>query len=212
MNGLGFAHRYVPVEGASKTVLVLHGTGGDENSLLPLAQSIAPNANLLSVRGNVLENGMRRFFRRFAEGVFDEDDIRRQAGDLAEFLRGTALEYKFDAGQVYALGYSNGANIASSLLLLHPRVLAGGVLLRAMVPLVPTPIPDLTGKRVLIASGKFDAMSPADETDRLAALLTSAGADVQVSWAEAGHELTRTDLETAAKWLAEVPRSPVSPG
>lgn len=201
MHGLGFKHRYVPVEGATRTILVLHGTGGDENSLLPLAQSLAPDANLLSPKGNVIENGMPRFFRRFAEGLFDVEDIRRQAADLAEFLYQAERQYGFDSASVYALGYSNGANIATSVLLLHPDALAGAALLRAMVPLTPDPLPDLTGKRALIANGRYDSLMPPDETEKLESLLTSAGASVQVAWAEAGHELTRADLDAARTWF-----------
>src|SRR5688500_9598791 len=160
MSTQSFKHRYEPVEGASKTVLVLHGTGGDENSLLPIARNVAPDANPLSPRGNVEEDGYRRFFRRFAEGVFDVEDIRKQAADLAAFVEAASAQYGFGVAELYAFGYSNGANIGSSLLLLHPSVLAGGVLVRAMVPLVPEPVPDLKGKSVLICNGRFDNMAP----------------------------------------------------
>src|SRR5690242_2434898 len=152
-------HEFVP--GASnRTLLLLHGTGGNERDLIPLGRELDPNAALLSPRGQVLENGMPRFFRRLAEGVFDIEDLKRRAADLAAFIVAAADEYGFDRSKVVALGYSNGANIASAVMLLHPGVLAGGVLLRAMVPLEPNPLPAIKGTRVCISNGEQDPMAP----------------------------------------------------
>ena len=200
---MSFVHRYIPVEGAERTLLVLHGTGGNEESLLSIAEKIAPDMNLLSPRGKVLENGMPRFFRRFAEGVFDVEDIQRQAADLAAFVNESASEQGFDPGLVTAFGYSNGANIASSLLLLHPQVLAGAILVRGMVPLVPDPLPDLAGKRVLILNGLHDPIGPPEESERLRSLLEKTGAQVELRLSEAGHELTRSDINAASYWLGK---------
>ena len=204
MTALGFEHRFMAAgeEVAPRTLLVLHGTGGDEDSLLDIARSVAPEMNLLSPRGKVNENGASRFFRRFQEGVFDVEDIRRQAADLATFVSDASREYGFDASAVVAFGYSNGANTASSLMLLHPSALTGAVLVRAMVPLVPDPLPELAGKRLLILNGRFDPLEPPGETERLANLLSMAGAELEVHLAEAGHELTKADLRAAQAWLA----------
>lgn len=202
---MAFEHRFLPKHGAPFTLLVLHGTGGDEHSLIPIAEAIAPHANLLSPRGKVLEDGMPRWFRRFEEGVFDEDDIKRQAADLAAWLEEACSEYGVDPEQLYALGYSNGANIASSLLLLHPHAIAGGVLLRAMVPLNPNPLPDLRGKQVLIRNGRRDTMGPMEQTLALEQLYRSCGAAVEVSLSDGGHNLTKEDIEVAAEWLGRMP-------
>jgi phospholipase/carboxylesterase len=176
-NDLSFIHRYEPgsrLEAAP--LLLLHGTGGDENDLLPLGQAIAPGRALLSVRGNVLEHGMPRFFRRLAEGVFDEDDVRRRANELADFVAEARRQYRLPPPM--ALGYSNGANIAAAMLLLRPDTLAGAVLLRAMVPLREVPQADLADKPVLIVSGRSDPIIPPDNSAHLAALLANAGAGV----------------------------------
>jgi predicted esterase len=202
---LGFIHRFVPGSrpGAAPVVL-LHGTGGNENDLLPLGQALAPGAPLLSPRGKVLENGMPRFFRRHAEGVFDLDDLRRRASELARFI-GEARG-RYDLGEVtpVALGFSNGANIAAALLLLHPGTLSGGLLLRAMVPLVPDPLPPLQDVRVLIAAGRQDPIVSPEQSQALADLLARAGADVTMHWSQAGHNLTPDDLQAGSRWLAEV--------
>src|SRR3954468_3701953 len=158
---LGFVHRFIPSESQSKTtLLLLHGTGGDENDLLGVGESLLPGANLLSPRGKVLEAGMPRFFRRLAEGVFDEADVRRRANELADFVQDARDAYKLDAP--VAVGFSNGANIAAAMLQLRPEALAGAVLLRAMVPLSGVPAVDLTGKPVLILSGAMDPIVPAE--------------------------------------------------
>ena len=196
-----FEHVFTPAgQPAAPTLLLLHGTGGNEHDLLPLGR-LMPGANLLSPRGQVLENGMPRFFRRLAEGVFDVDDLKQRAGNLAGFIQAAANEYGLDRSKVVALGYSNGANIASAVMLLHPGVLAGGVLLRAMVPLEPQPMPVITGTRVCISNGEQDPTIPAAETERLARLLQRAGADVDVNWQPAGHQLMPGDFAVAKAWL-----------
>jgi phospholipase/carboxylesterase/glyoxalase family protein len=201
---LGFSHRWVPprADGLPITLLLLHGTGGSEHDLLPLGEALAPGAAMLSPRGKVLERGMPRFFRRLAEGVLDEADLRVRAAELAEFVDGAADAYGFDPGSVVAAGFSNGANIAAGMLLLHPGVLAGAILFRAMVPLQPDVPPDLTGTGVLLSAGRRDAMMPPGHPERLAGMLRDAGADVTLAWRDAGHELTGDDVDEAATWLA----------
>ncbi len=185
----------------SSTVLALHGTGGTEVDLIPLAHSLWPSANILSPRGRVLEGRAPRFFRRIAEGVFDLDNLRAETQALADFVAERAKSYDFDTKQVWALGYSNGANIAASLLLLRPETLAGAVLLRAMTPFEVETFPDLNGKQVLLLAGRYDAMVPVSNVQHLAEMLGGAGADVTLHFAEAGHELTRAELGTARDWL-----------
>ncbi|MER3554696.1 MAG: phospholipase [Meiothermus sp.] len=197
---LGFVHRFEPGSSAA-TLLVLHGTGGDENDLIPLARELAPGAKLLSPRGKVLENGAPRFFRRLAMGVFDLDDLRAQAADLAGFVRDAAEKYRLDAEKIYALGYSNGANIAAALLLLHPAALAGRVLLRAMMPIEPEVLPDLSGKRVFMAAGTQDPMIPRASAETLSQRLQQAGAEVELRWQTGGHQLYREELGAARAWL-----------
>jgi phospholipase/carboxylesterase len=205
-NDLSFIHRFEPGNRLeAPPLLLLHGTGGDENDLLPLGQAIAPGAALLSVRGQVLEHGMPRFFRRLAEGVFDEEDVRRRANELADFVVDARKRYGLAAP--VALGYSNGANIAAALLLLRPDVLAGAMLLRAMVPLREAPAADLAGKPVLIVSGKSDPIIPPANSERLAAMLEQAGAEVSHRTLPVGHQLSQADLTYARDWLDDV-RSP----
>lgn len=202
---LGFIHRFVPgTRPGVSPVLLLHGTGGNENDLIPLGQALAPGAPLLSPRGQVLENGMPRFFRRHAEGVFDLDDLRRRAGELARFIGQARAQYDLGDAPPLAVGFSNGANIAAALLLLHPGALSGGLLLRAMVPLVPDPLPALQDVRVLIAAGRHDPIAGPEQTQALADLLGRAGADVTLHWSLAGHNLTPDDLQAGARWMAEV--------
>ena len=189
-------HQYVPASGSDLTVLLLHGTGGDENDLIPIGRAVAPGAALLSARGTVLEGGALRFFRRLAPGVFDEKDIRVRAQELAEFVAG------FKAQRVMALGYSNGANIAAALMLLHPGVLKGAVLLRPMIPLIPHPLPNLGGTRVQIQAGVEDSMTTPENTQGLASLLSSAGAAVDVRWMDAGHDLGPGDFQAAKEFFA----------
>jgi predicted esterase len=197
-----FVHRFEPASSPddAPTLLLLHGTGGDENDLIDLGQTIAPGANLLSPRGKVLEQGMPRFFRRLAEGVFDIEDLVLRTNELADFVAAAATEYEFDAKRVTALGFSNGANIAAAMMLLRPTTLSGAVLLRAMVPLEPERRPDLRDVHVLISAGRSDPIVPADNAQRLADLLRAGGADVMLEWQAAGHNLTQTDLAVAREW------------
>jgi phospholipase/carboxylesterase len=205
---LSFIHRFEPGnQSEAAPVLLLHGTGGDENDLLPLGRSISPDAPLLSPRGKVLEGGMPRFFRRLAEGVFDEDDLRRRANDLADFVEQARQHYGIMAP--IALGYSNGANIAAAMLLLRPRLLAGAILLRAMVPLGAPPKLAIEGKPVLILSGQFDPIIPPANSARLAAILANAGARVQQRTLPVGHGLTQADIDLAREWIDE--QAPVVP-
>jgi predicted esterase len=202
---LGFLHRFVPGSHPGAVPLVLlHGTGGNENDLLPLGQALAPGAPLLSPRGQVLENGMPRFFRRHAEGIFDLDDLRRRAAELARFIDEAKGRYELGDAAPVAVGFSNGANIAAALLLLHPGTLSAALLLRAMVPLVPDPLPALKDVRVLIAAGRHDPIAGPEQTQALADLLAGAGADVTVHWSVAGHNLIPDDLQAGARWMAEV--------
>ncbi len=203
-NELGFIHRFIPAPSpaTADTLLLLHGTGGDENDLLPLGRLFAPTANLLSPRGKVSENGMPRFFRRLSEGVFDIPDLIARTHELADLIQSAADAYGFDAGRVTAVGFSNGANIAAALLLLRPDVLKAAVLLHAMVPLVPESLPDLARMRVFLGAGRTDPMATPAETERLAALLRDSGADVTTHWQPGGHGLTREEAQAAAEWLA----------
>jgi len=201
--GLDFVHEFVP--GSSKrTLLILHGTGGNEHDLVPLGREIDPAAAILSPRGKVLENGMPRFFRRLAEGVFDEEDLKRRTHELADFVGAAAQHYEFAADKIVAVGYSNGANIAASLLLLRPETLRAAVLFRAMVPLVPEKLPDLSSARVWIGAGNQDPIIPISETQRLVELLRRARAEVTIRFVNAGHGLTNAEVETASLWLAEL--------
>jgi phospholipase/carboxylesterase len=202
MTSLGFVHRFEPATAAgAPPVLLLHGTGGDENDLLPIGKAVAPGAALLSPRGKVLEHGMPRFFRRLAEGVFDEDDVRRRAEELADFIGEARSHYGLAAP--VALGYSNGANIAAAVMLLRPQALAGAILLRAMVPFRQPPKADLAGKNVLIVSGSQDPIIPADNAARLATQLRDAGATVDHRVFPVGHALSNADLRLSSQWLAE---------
>ena len=200
-----YVHRYLPPQGNdARTLLLLHGTGGDENDLIQLGQMLAPDAGLLSPRGTVLEHGAARFFRRLAEGVFDLDDLRAKTMDLIAFTAAAAARYGFDPTKVVAAGFSNGANIASSVLLTSPDTLSAAALFRPMVPFVPTePVP-LAGKRVFIGAAEDDPIVPRDQPYRLAELLQLCGADVKTEWQPGGHTLTRADVSKAYAWMAEV--------
>jgi phospholipase/carboxylesterase len=201
MNGdLSFVHRFEPGNRiGTPPLLLLHGTGGDENDLLPLGQAVAPGAALLSVRGKVLEHGMPRFFRRLAEGVFDENDVRHRANELSDFIAAARQEHQLAAP--IALGYSNGANIAAAMLFLRPDALAGAILLRAMVPLRDAPKASLADKPVLMISGLYDPIVPPDNSARLAAMLKNAGAYVQQRTLPVSHQLSQADLTVAREWL-----------
>jgi len=198
-----FIHEFVPGS-SSRILLLLHGTGGNERDLIPLGQELDPNAALLSPRGKVLENGMPRFFRRLAEGVFDLEDLKYRTNELADFITAAAQHYGFATDQLVAVGYSNGANIAASILLLRPEILHRAVLFRAMVPLIPDALPELSSGRVWIGAGDQDPIVPASETKRLGELLRRAGADVTIRFFNAGHGLTNDDVVTARDWLKRV--------
>lgn len=200
MSDLGFIHRFIPaLQDGLPPLLLLHGTGGDENDLLPLGQELLPGAALLSPRGKVMEHGMPRFFRRLAEGVFDLEDLKVRTAELAEFIAGARKAYNLP--EPVAVGFSNGANIAASLLLSQPDALSGAVLLRAMLPFEPVPMPSLTGKPVLLLSGSSDQMIPAAATQRLVDVLQTSGADLEYKTLPTGHGLTRNDLFLATQWL-----------
>jgi phospholipase/carboxylesterase len=196
-------HEFVPGT-SGRTLLLLHGTGGNEHDLIPLGRELDPNAALLSPRGKILENGMPRFFRRLAEGVFDVDDLKQRTNELADFVAAAVRRYKLAADWVVAVGYSNGANIAASTLLLRPEILRAAILFRAMVPLVPDNLPNLSPVRVWIGAGNQDAIIPTSETQRLVELLRHAGADVTVRFANAGHGLINDDVTTARDWLEKL--------
>ena len=198
----GFIHRFVPGS-SNRTLLLLHGTGGNENDLLSLGHTLDPSAALLSPRGRVLENGMPRYFRRLAEGVFDEEDLIRRANELADFIVSAAAYYAFEASKVIAVGYSNGANIAGALLLLRPGVLDGAALIRPMVPLTPKDAPNLKGKAIFIAAGNQDPIVPLENSRALAAMLKRGGADVTLGIENAGHALTDNTVEVVRRWLDE---------
>jgi phospholipase/carboxylesterase len=200
MSDLGFVHRFTAGREGAPVLLLLHGTGGDENDLIPLGQALLPDAGILSVRGKVLENGMPRFFRRLAEGVFDLEDLRQRTAELAEFIDAARLEYGF--AQLIAVGYSNGANIAASLLLTEPRHLESAVLFRAMVPFTPEKLPELGGTPIFIGAGERDAIIPAPNAKQLASMFESAGAAVTMHWHRGGHELGPDDVDAAKRWLA----------
>jgi phospholipase/carboxylesterase len=205
-----FAHRFEPaVCAGAPTLLLLHGTGGNEDDLLPLGRMIAPGAALLSPRGKVLEYGMPRFFRRLSEGVFDEADVRARAAELADFIAAATERYGIPAP--IAVGYSNGANIAAALLYLRPQVLGGAVLLRAMAPLAADPETRLDGKPALVLSGAMDPFAPAPKVARLVTALQDAGAAVTHRTLPAGHEISQADLTTARSWLATAEESAAEP-
>ena len=201
-NHIGFRHLYES-RASKQTLLLLHGTGGDEYDLIELGQTVAPDANLLSPRGKVLENGrVNRFFRRLAEGVFDEQDIKFRAQELAEFVGSAAEHYGFDSKNVWALGFSNGANIATALMLLHPEILCGAILLSPMLPLVPEAAPNLKGVPVFIGAGNADAIATPTETTRLAELLKSYGAVVATHFYPTGHTISRAQVDDVRDWIA----------
>ncbi len=194
-----FHHVYQKGNGR-QTIVALHGTGGGERDLLDLARGLWPDANLLGVRGRISERGAARFFRRHAEGVFDEENLRAEANALADFIAWASDEYEFESHHVWALGYSNGANIAASLFFLRPQTLAGAVLLRAMTPLQDD-LPDLSGKQILLLAGGQDTLVPTQEIQDLQHRFRAAGAEVALNMADADHALTAGDIEAARDWL-----------
>lgn len=196
-----FIHKFIPATSSPLTLLLLHGSGGDEDDLIPIGRGIAPGAALLSPRGRIDENGLNRFFRRIKDLEFDEADIRIRVAELTAFLDAAAEHYQFDRTRIVALGYSNGANIAAAMLLLHPGVLAGAILMRPTLPLTPDPLPAIPGTPVLILAGQHDDILPTPGTEQLAALLSRTGAQVEVHWQNLGHELSYEDFAAAGKYL-----------
>ena len=203
---LGFIHRYIPPLGkddnSALTLLLLHGTGGNEDDLLPLGRELDPHAGLLSPRGKILEAGrIPRFFRRLAEGIFDIEDLKFRTFELARFVENASKIYKFDLNKVIAVGYSNGANMAASMLLLKPQTLSSAILFRAMVPLVPDSLGDLSEKRIFLSSGLRDPIATRQEAERLYGLFKQARAIIDLQWQNSGHELTEDDIHVAKQWL-----------
>jgi len=200
---LNYIHTFVPARSDSSrpvTLLLLHGTGGDENSLLSLGNNLWPGAALLGLRGKVLENGMPPSFRRFTEAGIG--DVKSRAEELAEFIRAASERYGFSTRRLIIVGYSNGANLAAGLILLHPHYLAGAILLRVMVPLVPEIIRDFRQLSIFIGAAKLDPLIPAGQAEELAAIFKSGGADVGISWHQGGRELGEDDVQAAKNWLA----------
>jgi predicted esterase/catechol 2,3-dioxygenase-like lactoylglutathione lyase family enzyme len=206
-DALGFVHRYIPPSSnaeliGSTTLMLLHGTGGDEDNLISLGRMLLPGAALLSPRGKVSEGGALRFFRRIREGVFDQKDLALRTEELARFVEGATATYTLNGDRIVAVGFSNGANIAASLLLRRPGLVKLAVLLSPMVPFEPDPLPDLAGTAVFIGAGRADAMVPATQTEHLEQLLRDAGADVSVHWEAGGHSITSSEVDAAKEWLA----------
>jgi phospholipase/carboxylesterase len=195
-----YVHRWIP--GDERVALLLHGTGGNEDDLLPLATMLLPGASVLALRGNVLEGTMPRFFRRLAEGVFDLDDLAYRTTQLAAFVRAAASAYEFQVAKCTAIGFSNGANITANVLLQYPGLIRQSVLFRAMVPAETTPERSAVGTRVYIGAGRRDPIIPAPNVERLGELLRDTGADVTLEWRIAGHGLTSEDVAGAQRWLA----------
>jgi predicted esterase len=206
MSDLGFIHQFIPAQDnqSDRVLLLLHGTGGNENDMVPIGRDLDTSAALLSLRGNILENGMPRFFRRLAEGVFDEADVIRRANELANFLPKAAKQYEFDLKRLTAVGYSNGANIAASMLLLRPEILSAAILFRAMVPLTPETRPNLNSKHIWIGAGAHDPIIPASNTQELVEMLRSFGAEVTIRFFQSGHELTSDDVDLAREYLTHL--------
>ncbi|MBX9927339.1 MAG: alpha/beta hydrolase [Gemmatimonadaceae bacterium] len=200
MSALGFTHVWQAGR-STRTLLLLHGTGGDEHDLVPLAAMLDPDAAVLSPRGPVMEHGMPRFFRRFAEGVFDLDDVARRATELRAFVDGASVAYGFDRARVTAVGFSNGANIAAAMLLQEGAVLEGAILFRAMNTITPPAPPSLQGVRVFLRPGQTDPIIRPDDAVTLSQRLAGAGADVTLEWSPGGHNLTADDVRSAAAWL-----------
>jgi len=200
---IGFIHRFIPADDkvSAETLIVLHGTGGDENDLIGIGQAIAPGAAILSPRGNVLENGAPRFFKRLAEGVFDPKEVRSRAEELASFIRAAISKYGLNPERIFAMGYSNGANVASTVMLIDSELLRGAILFRPMLVLETDGHSDLSGKGVFISAGKMDPIVPVKSVVRLVELFEASHADVTFKWQQAGHNLLPSEVREAADWL-----------
>jgi predicted esterase len=197
---------HVPKDNQSDTLtlLLLHGTGGNEDDLIQVGQMLSPSASLLSPRGKVLENGMPRFFKRLAEGVFDLEDLKLRTSELTDFVKEASSIYGFDLNKTIAVGFSNGANMAASLLLSYPETLMGAILFRAMVPFIPNSPPNLSNKNVLLSSGVFDPIVSESQTQNLFDILEKSRANVTLKWQQSGHNLTKSDIVDAKEWLSEI--------
>ncbi len=184
-----------------RVLLLFHGTGGNEMDLIPLAERILPGVSYLGIRGNVIEHGMPRFFKRLSEGIFDEADIKLRAHELDSFIREAATSFGFSSENVMALGYSNGANIITALNFLHPGLISTSLLLRPMTPLVPANAPDLSNSNVWLSFGSVDPLMPPGEIEKLSGLYTEYGANLTVNIEQAGHQLVQNDLTKASEFL-----------
>ncbi|HXS60032.1 MAG TPA: alpha/beta hydrolase [Candidatus Sulfopaludibacter sp.] len=204
---LNFIHRFIPSsnnpEKEYPTLLLLHGTGGSEDDLIQIGKMISPHSSLLSPRGKVLEHGMPRFFRRLAEGVFDIKDLKFRTQELAKFVHDASSKYSFDLNKTVAIGFSNGANIAASLLLLNPETINGAILFRAMKPFNPDNLPDLSNKQVLLSAGLIDPIVSKSQIEGLFNLLQKSGADVTMKWQQSGHNINNKDISDAKEWLSK---------
>ena len=204
---LGFIHQFIPPANRSDqiTLLLLHGTGGNEQDLIALGRELFPRAAILSPRGKVLESGMPRFFRRLAEGVFDIEDLKYRTHELADFVEKASKVYGFDLRYVISIGYSNGANIASSLLLLRSEVMSSAVLFRAMIPFMPEKVPNLSMKNIFLGAGENDPIVPRERTEMLFRLFKKAGANVVLHWQKNfGHQLGYDEVPAAKEWLSNI--------
>jgi phospholipase/carboxylesterase len=205
---LGFIHQFIPADKKDNklvTLLLLHGTGGNEQDLIPLGEELYPQAAILSPRGKVLEGGMPRFFRRLAEGVFDIEDLKFRTHELADFMQKASTAYGFDLKNLISIGYSNGANIASSLLFLRPEVLSSAVLFRPMLPLMPKKIPNLETKNIFMAAGDRDPIVPREQTEMLYRMFKDGGANVLLHWQkDSGHQLGYDEISKAKEWLSQL--------
>jgi len=204
---LNFIHRFIHSsnnpEKEYPTLLLLHGTGGSEDDLIQIGKMISPHSSLLSPRGKVLEHGMPRFFRRLAEGVFDIKDLKFRTQELAKFVHDASSKYSFDLNKTVAIGFSNGANIAASLLLLNPETINGAILFRAMKPFNPDNLPDLSNKQVLLSAGLIDPIVSKSQIEGLFNLLQKSGANVTMKWQQSGHNINNKDISDAKEWLSK---------
>jgi phospholipase/carboxylesterase len=201
----GFPYVFLPAtDPQAPTLVLLHGTGADEHDLLALGEHLRDGGAVISPRGRVSEHGMNRWFRRLSEGVFDTEDVIRRAADLADYIAAAVAEHHLDPSNVILSGFSNGANIAAAVLLLHPGTARGGVLFSSMLPVRPDTLPDLSTTAVFMSAGRVDDMAPADQAEALAALLTDAGAAVELRWHDLGHGIDADQLEAASAFLAKL--------
>ena len=201
---LGFIHQFIPASNKKRNFItfLLHGTGRNEQDLIPLGGMIAPGAAMLSPRGKVLEYGMPRFFRRLSEGVFDIEDLKFRTHELVDFIENASKLYSFDLEHVIAVGYSNGANITSSILVLRPEILSTAILFRPMVPFIPDTLPNLISKNIFMSAGEWDPIIPRQNTENLFDIFKKADANVSIHWQKSGHELGQEEILAAKEWLS----------